>query len=275
MAAVLDETSVEGKQRGTEERPASRLWTHWVPRAGGYVFFLGLWQLASGTLVPEFLLPSPVMIVQKMGEIISSGLFVYHFGATLRKIAIGYSIAFMLGMAVGIVMARPWWDGFFRDWVLSTLNTPGLVFALIAAMIFGFSPLGPIVAIVVTSFPFVTVNIAEGVKALPKDLQDMGEAFNVGEYSRLRNITIPFLAPYTFTALRYGFAIAWKIATLTEVFGSSSGIGFMMRREFQSFSMTGMLSWIIFFFLFALLLEVILQKGMDRYFRWRPQPVTP
>jgi NitT/TauT family transport system permease protein len=275
MGAVLDEAPVKGDQSEAEERATSRVWTHWVPRVAGYVFFLGLWQLASGTLVPTFLLPSPVMILQKMGEIISSGLFIYHFGETLRKIAIGYSIAFALGMAIGILMARPWWGGFFRGWVLSTLNTPGLVFALVAAMIFGFSPLGPIVAIVVTSFPFVTINIAEGVKALPKDLQDMGKAFGVGECRRMRNITVPFLAPYTFTALRYGFAIAWKIATLTEVFGSSSGIGFMMRREFQSFSMTGMMSWIFFFFLFALFLEVLLQRGMDRFFRWRPQPVTP
>jgi NitT/TauT family transport system permease protein len=250
-----------------------RAFQKWAPRLLSYVVFLSAWQLASGRLVPSHVLPSPTMMVQEMWAIIQSGLFWFHFSATLRKIAIGFTLAFILGGAIGILMARRWADAFFRDWVVGILNTPGLIFALLAAMIFGFNPIGPIAAIVVTSFPFVTVNIAEGVRAIPRDLIDMGKAFHVSERRRTRQILIPFLAPYTFAAIRYGFSIAWKIATLTEVFGASSGIGFMLRREQQVFNITGMLAWIFFFFFFAfaLLLEALLQCGMKRYFRWRPR----
>jgi NitT/TauT family transport system permease protein len=238
------------------------------------VLLLIAWQVVSGLVEHTFAFPSPATMLAEMWEILESGLFWTHFGSTIRKIAIGYSIAFVVGLTIGVLMARPWADAFFRDWVVGVMNTPGLVFALVAAIIFGFSYVGPITAIVVTSFPFVTVNIAEGVRAIPKELLDMGKAFNVGESRRIRQIIIPFLAPYTFAALRYGFSIAWKIATLTEVFGSSSGIGFMIRREFQSFSIPGMLAWIFFFFAFALLLEAVLQYGMRRYFRWRPEAMT-
>lgn len=243
----------------------------WVPRIAGYAAFLGFWTWASGTLVDAFLLPTPLTILRTMGDIITSGEFLFHFGSTMRKIAIGYSITFVLGATIGILMRRPWLDAFFRDWVMAALTMPGLVFALVAAMIFGFSPLGPIVAIIVTSLPFVVVNVAEGAKAIPDDLMDMASSFGVEPRRRTRHVVIPFLAPYLFTALRYGFSIAWKIATLTEVFGSSSGIGFMMRREFQTFSMAGMLSWIFFFVAFALFLEVLLQRGIQRFFRWRPE----
>lgn len=273
MTAASETTTVDATGvRRTEGWRQSKAVQFWLPRILGYVLVLGLWQFTSIQLGDRsFSLPSPITMLQEMWEIIASGVLWTHFGATLRKIAIGYSITFVLGLGIGVLMARPWADAFFRDWVLSMMTTPGLVFALVAAMIFGFSPLGPITAIVVTSFPFVTVNIAEGVKAMPKDLIDMAKAFNVSERRRLRQIVIPFLAPYTFAALRYGFSIAWKIATLTEVFGSSSGIGFMIRREFQMFSIAGMLAWILFFFAFALLLEQILQAGMKRYFRWRPE----
>lgn len=243
----------------------------WVPRIAGYLAFLGIWTWASGTLVEAFLLPSPLTILQTMGGIITSGEFMTHFGSTMRKIAIGYSISFSLGATIGIAMRRPWLDAFFRDWVMAALTMPGLVFALVAAMIFGFSPLGPIVAIVVTSLPFVVVNVAEGAKSIPTDLVAMAASFDVEQRRRTRHIVIPYLAPYLFTALRYGFSIAWKIATLTEVFGASQGIGFMMRREFQTFSMAGMLSWIFFFVAFALFLEVLLQRGIQRFFRWRPE----
>jgi NitT/TauT family transport system permease protein len=259
-------TEVEHREPSKLRRELLNLW---IPRVAGYVAFLALWQAASGTLLPGYLLPSPVAIVQKMAEIATSGLLSVHFGSTLRKIAIGFGITYVLGTVIGILMAKRWFDAFFRGYVMATLTTPGLVFALIAAMIFGFRPLGPIVAIVVTSLPFVVVNVVEGAKAMPKDLIDMSRAFGMPGPTRMRHIVIPFLAPYLFTALRYGFSVAWKIATLTEVFGSSSGIGFMMRREFQSFSMTGMLSWIFYFFVFALFLEVLLQRGMKRFFRWR------
>lgn len=264
----------------TVARPQERAWrqqlrTRWIPRLAGYAAFLAFWSWASGRLVEAFLLPSPLAILEEMWAIIASGDFAPNFFATLEKIAIGYGIAYVLGTAVGVLMGRRWWDGFFRDWIVSTLNTPGLIFAVLAALIFGISFIGPIVAVVVTSLPFVTVNVAEGVKALPKELFDMARAFRVGELRRLRHVIIPFLAPYLFTALRYGFSIAWKIATLTELFGSSTGIGFMMRREFQLFNMTGMLSWIFFFFAFALLLEKgLLQPGMRRFFRWRQEVVV-
>lgn len=248
-----------------------QLWDLWIPRIAGYVAILSVWQFSSGRLLPTYLLPAPLDIVNKMVEVAQSGLLATHFGSTLKNIAIGFGITYILGVVIGILMARPWFDAFFRGYIMSTLTTPGLVFALIAAMIFGFSPIGPIVAIVVTSLPFVVVNVAEGAKAMPKDLIDMSKAFEMSGKTRQRHVVIPFLAPYLFTAVRYGFSVAWKIATLTEVFGSSAGIGFMLRREFQSFSMAGMLAWIFFFFIFALALEIVLQRSARRFFRWRQE----
>lgn len=257
-------------QTEAEARLRRDLRIRWLPRVAGYGAFLAFWSWASGGLVNEALLPGPGTILSEMGAIISSGELWVHFGSTLRKIGIGWLIAFALGGAIGIAMRHRWWEAFFRDWVVTTMTMPGLVFALIAAMVFGFSPIGPIVAIVVTTFPFFTVNIAEGVKALPKDLFDMADAFGVTPRRRMRHVVIPFLAPYIFAAMRYGFSIAWKIATLTELFGSSRGIGFMMRREYQLFNMAGLLAWIFFFFAFALLLEkVVLQRGINHFFRWR------
>jgi NitT/TauT family transport system permease protein len=164
-----------------------------------------------------------------------------------------------------------WWDAFFREGVLLALVTPGLIYALLMALIFGLSPLGPIVAIVVAGSPYVTVNVVEGVRAVPKELLDMADSYDVSRRSTVRGVVLPSLAPFLFAALRYGFSLAWKITTLTEVFGGTEGIGFMMRTEFQLFSMEGFLAWALFFFGFALLLERILQHYVDKFFRWRPE----
>ena len=162
-----------------------------------------------------------------MWEILGSGDFWENFWATVKHLIIGFTIAFVLGTALGIAMGRsPYWNGFFRDYVMVTLTMPGLIFALIAVMIFGLSALGPIVAIVLTSMPHITVNVVEGVRAIPRDLLDMATAYGVDRRTRLRSVIFPALAPYLFTAVRYGFAIAWKITALTELFGGADGVGY-------------------------------------------------
>jgi len=212
-------------------------------------------------------------VLDRMGEIVTSGLLLKHFGATLEKIAIGFSLAFIIGAFVGILMGmNRWWEAFFSDWILMLMTTPGLIFVLVSTMVFGLSYIGPILAVVVTGFPYIAVNLVEGVKAAPKDLTDMARSYNVSRARLIRHVIIPFLAPFIFTAIRYGFSVAWKVATLTEVIGGNEGIGFMMRREFQLFSMAGLLAWILLFFAFALFLErVVLQRQIDRFFRWRPE----
>jgi NitT/TauT family transport system permease protein len=158
--------------------------------------------------------------------------------------------------------------------VVVSLTAPGLIWALIAAIIFGNRAIGPWIAIILTTFALVTVNVSEGVRSLPKDLLDMGRAFKVSRMDTQRHVVIPHLAPFLFTGLRFGFSIAWKVTVLTEVFSSSEGIGFEMRTSSQIFRVDEFLTWILAFFFFALFLEkVVLQAFERRFFRWR-QAVT-
>ena len=266
-APVRTGTQVADARKRAERR------ARWLWRALGYVTFLAVWQFTSTFLVQDFIVPPPAVIAEEMWSIITSDQLVTHFAATLKNIAIGFGIAFLLGTVIGIAMGTSrWWEAFLGDWVMVTLTTPGLVFALVCAMVFGLSGLGPVVAVIVTAFSYVAVNVVEGVKAAPKDLNDMARAFNVPGHRALRQILLPFLAPFFFTAARYGFSVSWKIATLIEVIVGTQGIGFMMRREFQSFNMAGFLAWVLLFFAFALFLERgVLQQLMNRANRWRPE----
>jgi NitT/TauT family transport system permease protein len=218
------------------------------------------------------LLVPPIAILHEIQEIFQSGELWFHLSSTLTKIMMGFSLAFLLGTTIGLLTQFRWCDAFFRDWVTATMTTPGLIYALVSGIIFGFSPLGPIFAIVFATFSYVTVNVAEGMRALPQDLIHMADSFRVGGLSRLRHVVIPHLAPYLFTGMRYGFSIAWKVTVLTEVFASNVGIGFSMRVQYQLFSMGGLLAWISVFFILMLFLEkVLLQLIERRFFRWRQE----
>ena len=244
--------------------------TTWGWRIAGYVFFLGIWEAASGTLMDERLLPGPSTVFKTFGRLWATGEVPGAFATTLVRIAVGFTIAFVVGVAIGILMQNRFLNGFFRDAVTIGVTTPGLIWALITAIIFGNRTAGPIIAIVLTTFALITVNISEGIKSLPKDLMDMGRSFDVSVVKRNRHIVIPHLAPFIFTGVRFGFSIAWKVTVLTEVFAASEGIGFEMRTATQLFRLDEFLTWILAFYVLALFLDKVVLESMERrFFAWR------
>lgn len=244
--------------------------TRWFFRALGYVVVLGLWEYASGRVLEEALLPGPSRIVDTFFQLVDEGAILPSFQATMTRIFWGVGLSFLVGAIVGMLLQNKWFDGFFKDAITIGLTAPGLIWALMTAIVFGNRIPGPIIAIILTTFALVSVNVSEGIRSLPKDTVDMARAFGVNVYDRNRHIIIPHLAPFLFTGLRFGFSIGWKVTVLTEIFSASSGVGFQMRIAQTLFQMDELLTWILMFFFFALFLEkVILQRFEDRFFRWR------
>jgi NitT/TauT family transport system permease protein len=244
----------------------------WFWRIAGYVVILGLWEFVSTQIFDPRIVPGPSAIVTVFPDLWNSGRFGQSYAATLTRIGVGFGLSFAFGVLLGITTQISWIAGFFKDAQTISLVSPGLVWALTGLVIWGFEPQGWIFAIFLTTFALVSVNIAEGIRALPKDLMDMSRAFGVTTWRRQREVVIPSLAPFIFTALRFGFSIAWKVTVLTEVFSSNAGIGFEMRVASQLFRMDEFFAWALSFFVFALFLEkLILQRYERRFFRWREE----
>jgi len=249
-------------------------WTIWVFVGGLILTLILMAARVTGALVFG-IIAIIVAIFVGIATGAETGRFLESYASTLTRIGIGFGLSFLFGVALGIAMQNRWITGFFRDGVTISLVSPGLVWALTGLIIWGFKPMGWIFAIFLTTVALVTINIAEGVRALPKDLMDMSKAFGVSQSRRQKEIVIPALAPFLFTALRFGFAIAWKVTVLTEVFSANAGIGFEMRIATQLFRMDEFFAWALSFFIFALILEkVILQYYETRFFRWREEVAT-
>jgi len=151
-------------------------------------------------------------------------------------------------------------------------SAPGITYAVMALVIFGISVDGPILAVALVSMPYIAINVAEGIEGADQKLIDMSRAFRRSERDILRHVLIPSIMPFAVAGVRLSFAYAWKVEQLTEVFGSSSGVGFKIRQEFEDFSYTGVLAWVLLFIIFMLLLErFVLVRLERRLFRWRGQ----
>ena len=271
MASVTDEVTVAPSTDGPEMVGAKK--KPWLLgwRLLGYVLFFALWWYSSNYLVAPNHLPTPGEIFTDTREILQHGDFLTHLWATMERTLICLPMVYFIGAAIGILMGRSlFWESFFRDFVTVLLSLPGLMMVLIFILIMGLSPLGPIIAIVVTNFGFVTVQVWEGVKSLPTELSRWPQTFQVSRFKVLRHVILPALAPFLFTAFTYAFTLTWKLAMVSELFGGQAGVGFRMRVEFWQFNVSGMLAWALMLFVVTLAIERLLLKRIERHvLRWR------
>lgn len=266
-------------QMDIAERQARQVeWTAFLGRAQrigavllGWIGFIGIWMFLTRFVVGPVLLPDPATIGAKMWEIVSTGAFISHFWSSILKVFAGFGVAALIGTPVGYLMGRTrYWKAFFQNPVLVAGSVPGITYAVMALVIFGISLLGPILAVALISMPYVAINVAEGIEGVDRKLIEMSRVYRRSERHVLRHVLIPSIMPFAFAGVRLSFALAWKVEQLTEVFGSSGGIGFMIRKEFEDFSVTGVLAWVLLFIAFMLLIERFVLVQLERYlFRWR------
>jgi NitT/TauT family transport system permease protein len=272
--AVVSGPRVEGRDRrgialGRRARQAALV-------VAGWLAFLGFWTYASNNLVNPFILPTPAKVLDEMWTIASTGELFEHFQWSLMKTFVGFGLAVAIGLPIGMLMGRSrWWRAYFHMPVTVAGNIPGITYAVLALVIFGISVEGPILAVALISMPYIAINVAAGLDGIDRGLLQMSRAFGRSGRDVLRHVLIPTVIPFVFAGVRLSFALAWKVEAITEVFGASNGIGYMIRHSYDEFSVPGILAWMFFFVIFIVLMErFVLQPVERRLFRWRPSEVT-
>jgi NitT/TauT family transport system permease protein len=255
---------------------ASRRWRQAGAVVLGWAAFFAVWEFSSQVLFNPYRLPGPLDVADAMVTIIKSGDVLTHFKASLGKIFAGFGLGVLLGVPIGFLMGRSrYWKAFFHDPVMVAGSVPGITYAVLALVIFGIGIEGPILAVALVSMPYIALNVAAGLEGIDSSLMMMSRAFHRPRKDIIRHVLVPSITPFVFAGVRLSFALAWKVEALTEVFGSSSGIGFMIRRSYQLFSVVDVLAWTGLFVIFMLLLERLVLVRTERYlFRWRPQEAS-
>lgn len=229
------------------------------------------WWLLSLTLPPD-ILPGPVPTAQALWKNIVTGQVWGHFVATMARVLISFFAAMFIGIVSGTLM------GLFHKvetmsdiWVMVAMTVPGLCYVIVSFMWFGLNEFSAIVAITLTSYPSITINIWESVKNIDNKLIDMSKVFNTSRSRRLTRVVIPQVLPYIVASARFGLGTIWKVTVLVELLGRSSGVGYMLHYWFQMYNMAQVLAWTLLFTIIMLFLEIIVLKQVEvRLFAWRP-----
>ncbi|TCK25726.1 ABC transporter permease [Pseudonocardia endophytica] len=252
----------------------ARLRRRWLraglPALAFLILLAAAWQLMS-VLLDSVLVPGVGEIGSELVEIVADGSFAEQLGITVLRVALGFALAFVVAVAVGLAMGRnEIARRFFEPAVLLGLTIPGLVWALLCVIWFGIELVNPVAAVALSSAPPLVLTVYQGVRSVDPDLLEMAYVYRFSRATRLRRLWLPALAPSLFAGARLGLSLGWKVIVLVEVFGMSSGVGYQLNNAFAAQNVAAVLAWTLLFAVVMAVLEYGVLQGLERRAsRWR------
>ena len=243
-----------------------------VPGVAAVVASLVLWYVVSLFFLPVFL-PGPLVLLDRVIEVYGDPATMLVVWQTLLRIIEGLVVSMLIGTTIGLLMGlRRDVEAFCDSWIMVLLTFPAICWAFLAVLWFGLSEVAPILTVVLIVFPFVSMNVWEGTKAVEKGLIDMARVYRANRYLMVRRVLIPQLMPYIFSALRIALSLSWKIVLVGEAFGVSSGVGQQLMYWFEDTRVDMMLAWGISFMVLMVIIDlVVFRLWEQRTFVWRHQ----
>ncbi|MGM0590788.1 MAG: ABC transporter permease [Halobacteriota archaeon] len=236
----------------------------WAARVFGILLGIAGWTYLA-SVFPNELMPFPLETLELAWGLIVTGEAWPQLAATLWRTLWGFLGAMVLGVLIGVVMGvNDYSEGMFAPYVVIGLSIPAIAWAAITTLIYGFSLMAPVVATVLTTFPYIAINVWKGVENIDVDLIYMSESFGVNRIRMAGRLLIPSAAPSLFAAFRFGLAVSWKIVTIAELFASSSGIGYKLMEAYQVFRFEEAWAWAVLFIIIILFIEYGVVKPLER-----------
>jgi nitrate/nitrite transport system permease protein len=201
--------------------------------------------LALGMLIWELVcrragstLPPPSRVYKETRELIfdpffdrggiDKGLF-WHLSASLQRVALGYSLAAVAGIALGTLVGQSVWAMRGLDPIFQVLRTiPPLAWLPLSLAAFRDGQPSAIFVIFITSIWPIIINTAVGIRNIPQDYRNVAAVLQLNPLEFFWKIMIPAAAPYIFTGLRIGIGLSWLAIVAAEMLIGGVGIGFFI-----------------------------------------------
>ncbi len=207
-----------------------------IPPIAVLMLCLAVWELLCSKAGSS--LPAPSKIWTEAYDLIVDPFFVagpqdiglgWRVLTSLQRVAIGYGIASVFGIALGAFVGQSKWAMRGLDPIFQVLRTvPPLAWLPISLAAFRDSQPSAIFVIFITAVWPIIINTAVGIRNIPQDYRNVAQVLRLNQFEFFYKIMIPSAAPYIFTGLRIGIGLSWLAIVAAEMLTGGVGIGFFI-----------------------------------------------
>jgi NitT/TauT family transport system permease protein len=235
-----------------------------LPTLAVVVAILVVWSLVSWKY-GAYVLPSPGHVLVGFVEILRSGEIWTHTAASLSRILVGFggAVGVSLVLALAAFVSRTA-RGVVHDLVAILNATSVFVWIVISIIWFGLSHWAPIFTTFMITLPVVASNLVEGVESVDRRLLEMGDVYRLSGRQKFTAIVIPSTVPYLVAGMKIGFGLALKVSVVAEIFGVTSGIGYIMNYSREILATQMVFVWALVMILIMLVTDTLVFDTLSR-----------
>lgn len=241
----------------------------------GTVALLGvLWWLATlgataeARLISPVILPSPVEVVRSFPSLLNERALVASIAATLQRVLLGFGLAALVGVPLGIV-AGAWrvFDAASAPVAIFGRNVPVAALIPLTILWFGIEETQKVMFLFVACVPFVFSDAVRAITSVPERYVETAQTLGATQGQIVRKVLIALALPDIFSSLRALFGMAFGYIMLAELINAEHGLGYLL-----STSQRRGLSEHIILILFLIGLIAFL---IDQFLRWMQRGLFP
>lgn len=237
------------------------------------VLLVLVWQaLVSFGYAPVTLLPPPGHVLQRMAELLLTGTFQQAIAATLFRLFSGFSIAVILGVAVGLAAAaNPAINALVRPIVRVLAPLPKVALYPALLLLVGFGHESKILLVTADALFPILLATYHGASTVEQKLIWSAMAAGTPPRQILFKVVLPAAAPSILTGCRIGLVISCIVVFLAEMITSTDGLGHVLVTAARTFQAVDMFVPLITISLLGLVLNGLLELLRSYLLRGFPE----
>ncbi len=202
----------------------------WGRRAVFLVVLVGVWSaLHRAGFWPDYVFPSPLAVGQSLLDGLTSGEILRATAASLRRIALGFGLSVLAGVALGLISSRFAWVGDTLGYLTTGFQAlPSICWFPLAILWVGLNERAILFVTVAGALFAVAAGVEAGVKSIPplylRAAENMG-ARGIVLYTR---VIMPAALPAVLAGLRQGWSFAWRSLMAAELLSVNMGLGHLL-----------------------------------------------
>jgi len=236
MSVVPQSRSVPAAAPATHPK-SSWLESKALYRYGFTALILIVWELTGPFISPIFF-SYPSKIALAFYELTASGDLPYYLGQSLRVMVLGLGCAIVVGIPLGVAMAR----SHKLDWALelplnALYSTPTVALVPILVLWFGIYMKAKVIVVFLFAVFPILINTYQGVRECDKNMLEVARSFRSSEGRMWQDVLLPFALPYIAAGVRLAIGRGLVGMVIAEFYTTISGLGFMITKYANVFEM--------------------------------------
>jgi ABC-type nitrate/sulfonate/bicarbonate transport system permease component len=239
--------------------------------AASLLALLLAWQAASMLrFIPPTFLPAPSAVAVSLWHLALTGELWQHLGASLGRLAIGWSLGTAAGLAVGLAAGLSSRARSPANAIVSALfPIPKIALVPLFIIWFGVGECSKIAVLAFGVFFPTVINTVAGVDGVPRNLIRMAQSFGLSNAAIIRKVVLPGALPTILSGFRITASLAIILLVAAEMIGAQFGIGAFVLAAGNLYDTAALLAGIVVLSMLGLAVAWVLGWLERKLLAWR------